>query len=201
MPMTIITHPDLDLRSASGAQLRELAAAGVDEAQAEITRRAEKRAAKGQRPVAEIFEGFRLANEARAAERRAAKAERDAAEVVAEAEAITAKAAVPTVKQKPSEIADEFLTACEANGFTAEVHDDILSVSRSFRPGDNAAFIEADGYGPMVLGIVPQTRPGSVWGTDGGSVGGHVALESGAYRLNASGRNKNVLKAIANRLA
>ena len=67
-------------------------------------------------------------------------------------------------------------------------------VSKSFPVGDSDAFVECDMNGPYLLDLVPATRAGSVWGTDGGSVGGYSAVKNGSYCLKKSGCSKRILK-------
>jgi hypothetical protein len=43
-----------------------------------------------------------------------------------------------------------------------------------------------------------RTRPGSVRGTDSGSIGGHVGLTNGYVRLNKSGVEKRLAKMFEN---
>lgn len=50
----------------------------------------------------------------------------------------------------------------------------------------------SEGY--KVLGQVPMTRPGSVWGLDG--VAEHVASTHGSFTLNKSGISKRMAKAL-----
>lgn len=83
--------------------------------------------------------------------------------------------------------AASFLAAARKHGFAVSIRDGIVSISKSFAPGDKAAFCECDCIGPMVLDLVPL-KGGSVWGTDGGSVGGYSAVANGRYTLNKSGR-------------
>lgn len=95
------------------------------------------------------------------------------------------------------QVAQEFVNKCKEYGFTYTVGTNILSVHRKFQPGNNDEFVHCDVWGPHLLAIVKATQPGSVWGTDGGSVGGHVALMSGNYTLNKSGCSKRILKQIS----
>lgn len=90
----------------------------------------------------------------------------------------------------------EFVAACEAEGFTWSAHGTTVTVRTSFQPGDNAGFVNADGTGPMLLAGVPTTSSGSTWGTDGGGVGGMVAISKGQYRLNKSGCSKRFVNAL-----
>ena len=108
-----------------------------------------------------------------------------------------------TTASKPSAsvIAARIIDVAEANGFRVSVSGGILSISRQFAPGDAQAFRECDMSYYDVLSLLPRTSPGSDWGTDGGGIGGMVALKSGAFKMNRSGGSKLVLAAIANRLS
>jgi hypothetical protein len=83
-----------------------------------------------------------------------------------------------------------FVAACKANDFAFEVTgNNTVRITAQFHPGDKEAFTKYDMYAPDVLALAPL-RGGSVWGTDGGSVGGHVALTSGRFVMNKSGTAK-----------
>lgn len=98
----------------------------------------------------------------------------------------------------PTELASIFATECKARGFSFRVKGgDIVTVERSFAPGDRSAFVDCDCDGPSLLSMVPVNRPGSTWGTDGGSVGGMSAITNGRYYLNQSGVAKRFASALA----
>ena len=96
----------------------------------------------------------------------------------------------------PKEIATEFANKCKELGFTFTVGKFIVSVHKSFPAGDLNAFVECDMTGPFLLMRLKQTEPGSVWGTDGGGVGGQVAVNNGRYTLNKSGIGKRIINEI-----
>jgi hypothetical protein len=48
-----------------------------------------------------------------------------------------------------------------------------------------------------ILGLLPTTSPGSIWGTDGGGIGALSAMKSGTFVMNKSGGSKRVLKVLA----
>ncbi len=80
-----------------------------------------------------------------------------------------------------------FLIACNEAGFTPGVKGaGIVYVTKAFAAGDKQAFCACDSDGPSLLALVPL-KGGSVWGTDGGSIGGMSALTHGRYTLNKSG--------------
>lgn len=93
--------------------------------------------------------------------------------------------------------AENFVAKCNEYGFTFEVGNTIVSVSRTFPKGNLDEFVHCDMWGPHLLGMLKMTQPGSVWGTDGGSVGGHVAVTNGRYTLNKSGIGKRIIKELS----
>jgi hypothetical protein len=93
-------------------------------------------------------------------------------------------------------IAYQFLAHCNERGITIERCENILTLSKRIPIGDKAAFADAE----MDCSIIYDLPGGcgSVWGTDGASIGGMTALNTGRFRLNRSGVQKRILKAIAN---
>ncbi len=85
----------------------------------------------------------------------------------------------------------------ESAGFRVNASGTIVTLSRCFAPGDNSAFVDCDMFAGGYLAELPQTTPGSTWGTDGGSVGGYAALKSGSFHLHRSGISKRVVSALA----
>ena len=82
----------------------------------------------------------------------------------------------------------EFIAECERCGFSIHaIGDSVVRITKSFTPGDSEAFSIADFQAPALLSMVPL-KGGSVWGTDGGSVGGHSGLTRGRYELAKSGQ-------------
>lgn len=55
-------------------------------------------------------------------------------------------------------------------------------------------FVKADGEYYWILGLLPQSNPGSIWGTDGGGVQALDAMRTGVFTMNKSGGNKLVLR-------
>lgn len=85
--------------------------------------------------------------------------------------------------------AKSFLASAQQYGFAVVIKSDsIVAVTKRFAPGDLGAFAECDCYGPLLLAMVPL-KGGSVWGTDGASVGGVAAVNAGCYTLNKSGQS------------
>lgn len=72
----------------------------------------------------------------------------------------------------------------------------VLTVSTTFTPGDVDAYRKAESDAYSLLRMIRAPRPGSTWGTDSGSVGGHAGLTGGYMRLSKSGVDKRVLTAI-----
>jgi len=104
-------------------------------------------------------------------------------------------------KLSPSDTALAIKAAADKFGFQLEVRGGILTVHKSFTPGSNDGFVECDMMYYSVLGLLPRTEPGSDWGTDGGGIGGMVALNSGRFKMNRSGGSKRVLNALAKLVA
>lgn len=82
-------------------------------------------------------------------------------------------------------------------GFSLTVRGTILTVSKRITPGDAASFADADMSVYSVLDLLPRTSPGSDWGTDGGSIGGMTAMQTGRFVMNRSGGSARILKALA----
>lgn len=96
---------------------------------------------------------------------------------------------------KASEV-QSFVSRVRAAGFDLSAHGCIVTVSRTFAPGDREAFVDCDMFAGSYLAELPATQPGSTWGTDGGSIGGAVAIKSGKFTLNRSGISKKVVALI-----
>lgn len=95
--------------------------------------------------------------------------------------------AAPTSPTAAAKAAAEFIAEATKLGFTVRARGRIVEVTKRFTPGDTAAFVAADGNGPHLIAMVPTVTAGSVWGTDGGGVGGHAAIANGIYTLKVSG--------------
>jgi hypothetical protein len=70
----------------------------------------------------------------------------------------------------------------------------ILEITKQFQ--GNEGFVECDSQYYSILGLLPTTSPGSMWGTDGGGVGAISAMNSGVFRMQKSGGSKRVLSAL-----
>lgn len=97
---------------------------------------------------------------------------------------------------KTQDQVNAFIEACQKHGFSFEVNGSIVRIKKSFIPGDSESFVNCDMFAGSVLSLAPL-RGGSVWGTDGGSVGGMVALKNGEFCMNKSGEGSRFLKALA----
>jgi hypothetical protein len=86
-------------------------------------------------------------------------------------------------------------------GFGIIVSGEILTVTKSFTPGDVAGFRECDMMYYSVLELLKRTSAGSDWGTDGSGIGGMVSAKKGFFKMNRSGGSKLVLKALEKMLA
>jgi hypothetical protein len=71
--------------------------------------------------------------------------------------------------------------------FDGRVIDAAVTAEVYFTPGDVGAYIAAERACNALLSRFRMIRPGSVWGTDSGSVGGHAGLTGGHCRMSKSG--------------
>lgn len=93
-------------------------------------------------------------------------------------------------------VAQEFVSKCQSFGFSYSISDTVLKVFKTIKPDSNSDFSKAENQSGSLLCIVPQTRAGSVWGTDGGSIGGIHAMNTGNFHMYKSGCSLQVLNAI-----
>ena len=99
-----------------------------------------------------------------------------------------------TTKKTPAEIAAYFVAHCRKNEIVIERCENILTLSKRIIAGDGNSFADAETDCSIIYDLPGGC--GSVWGTDGGSIGGMVAMQTGQFKLNRSGVQKRVLKAI-----
>jgi hypothetical protein len=85
-----------------------------------------------------------------------------------------------------------FLESCKQHGWTPSIRGSVVSIAKSFTPGDTQAFVDCDAMAYYLLAMV-HLKGGPIWGTDGGSVGGYVAVKNGQYVLNKSGNGKRFI--------
>tara|TARA_R110000868_G_scaffold12456_7_gene59546 strand:+ start:14529 stop:14840 length:312 start_codon:yes stop_codon:yes gene_type:complete len=92
-------------------------------------------------------------------------------------------------------LALNFKTKVAELGFVFQISESgsIVSVHKSFEKGNTDEFVKCDMNGPFLISLVPSNG-GSVWGTDGGSVGGHSAVTNGNYYLKVSGAKASFVK-------
>lgn len=99
---------------------------------------------------------------------------------------------------KNVEIAKEIKAMADRLGWKiARCSGSILTIEKVMEPATNDAFVRADSEYYSILGLMPTTSPGSVWGTDGGGMGALSAMNSGVFRMNKSGCSVRVLNQLA----
>jgi hypothetical protein len=96
----------------------------------------------------------------------------------------------------------EFAALVAETGFTVTIRkaggsEYLVTVQTTFTPDDVAAYCTAESDAAQLLAYAPMLYPGSVWGTDGATVGGHAGLTGGYMRLNKSGVGARWAKAAA----
>lgn len=77
---------------------------------------------------------------------------------------------------------------------TASQGGDVVTVTARFPAGDSLAYYHAEAACREVLREFRQVRPGTVWGTDSGSVGGAVGLRNGRCELHMSGVERRLAR-------
>jgi len=92
--------------------------------------------------------------------------------------------------------AQKLVNTANEMGWSVDVRNDVLTITKNIKVDDKESFVSADSEYYSILSILPQTRPGSIWGTDGGGIGALSASKSGLFVMNKSGGNKRVLNAI-----
>jgi hypothetical protein len=80
-------------------------------------------------------------------------------------------------------------------GWDLEVRGSILTITKRIRGKEE--FVTADMEYYSILGLLPTTSAGSIWGTDGGGIGAVSAMSKGLFVMNKSGGSKRVLTALA----
>ena len=84
--------------------------------------------------------------------------------------------------------------AAELN-WTLEVRGSILTIKKVI--SGESEFCNADMEYYSILGLLPSTSAGSIWGTDGGGIGALSAMKPGVFTMNKSGGSKRVLSALS----
>lgn len=100
-----------------------------------------------------------------------------------------------TTTSKTMKAARQFVAAARAYGWRISSRENVVTITKSFRPGDENAFRHLDGEWYGILSVVPA-RGGSVWGTDGSGVGGYSAILHGVFTMNVSGVSGRTVAAI-----
>jgi hypothetical protein len=90
--------------------------------------------------------------------------------------------------QKIVDIANEY-------GWELNVRGSILTITKD-GIRSNEDFVRADMEYYSILGLLPSTSPGSIWGTDGSGIGALSAMRSGVFTMNKSGGSTRVLNAL-----
>ena len=97
---------------------------------------------------------------------------------------------------KAKQAAIDFIESTKRAGFTIDrASGCVVTISKRIVPNDADSFRDADMSCPIY--DLPQTSPGSTWGTDGGSMGGHSAMIHGVYRMNRSGVSRRIVSALS----
>lgn len=108
--------------------------------------------------------------------------------------------AVAEKKQSPKELAAKFAAKAEEYGFGWSVQGSsfqgVVKVWKKFPIGSSSGFADAEMGASILFDYVPL-KGGSVWGTDGGSIGGMVAIQNGIFKLNKSGSGKLFIAALS----
>ena len=89
---------------------------------------------------------------------------------------------------------EAFLAYCQAHGLSASCSPSVVTVTKHF-DGTPAGFAQAE-TDASILYDLPRGC-GSIWGTDGGSIGGMVAMQTGHFTLNVSGVHKRFISKLA----
>lgn len=90
-------------------------------------------------------------------------------------------------KPSASQRAAEFFAECKSAGWRIVANrEGIVTIVKHFEPNNMKRFVELDGEFYGLLSLVPRGE-GSMWGTDGGGVGGYSAVLHGCFTMNVSG--------------
>ncbi len=93
----------------------------------------------------------------------------------------------------------DFLARCASYGVIVEEANPktgMVKLSKRFPAGSRDGYVDAETCVGIIYEI-PQTESGSTWGTDGGSIGGAVGMQSGYMHLTRSGCAKRWLAKLA----
>lgn len=95
------------------------------------------------------------------------------------------------------EIAEQIKLQAEKLNWHIEIRNSVLTIKKYIPFDDNDAFCRADSEYYSILGLLPTTQPGSIWGTDGSGIGALSAIKSGVFVMNKSGGSKRILSALS----
>lgn len=99
-----------------------------------------------------------------------------------------------TPKTSPKDQALAFKTLCLKYGWSFNAsRDNVLEITKQIVPGCKQSFCNADMEYSSILDLAPL-KGGSVWGTDGGGVGGMVAMRTGQFSIKKSGKAQSFMK-------
>lgn len=103
------------------------------------------------------------------------------------------QATAPTKKPSASQQAQAFANLCREYGWQYEAsRPNVLTITKRIPSGDKEAFTTADMEYGSLFAFAPL-KGGSVWGTDGGGIGGMAALASGVFTMKKSGSGKRFM--------
>ena len=97
---------------------------------------------------------------------------------------------------KSADTAREIMNLATRLGWFVTVRGSILTITKRFTAGSSTEFAQCDMEYGSILGLLPRTRSGSDWGTDGGGIGALSAINSGKFTMNRSGGSVRVLRAL-----
>ena len=100
-------------------------------------------------------------------------------------------------KLSAKEVANQIKSTAKTLGWEIEIRGSVLTITKNIKPGDNADFCRADAEYYSILGLLPRTSVGSIWGTDGSGIGAISAINTGRMVMNMSGGSKRVLSSLA----
>jgi hypothetical protein len=114
----------------------------------------------------------------------------DLRETVAAYRAVAGSSPSPT--SKAAGVA--WAARARAAGFTVRTSDgydgDVVTLHRTFTPGDSRAYIVAESEALSLMSGVPVVGPTTTWGTTSDGVGGHAGMTRGYVEILRSGVSK-----------
>ena len=97
--------------------------------------------------------------------------------------------------------AKEFLNGANKAGWNVRISGGVVKISQNFQAGNVAQFADLDMSYYGLLEQVPVVKgDSSIWGSDGGGMGGMIALQNGLFVANISGVKKMFLKQLEKEL-